>query len=43
MTRRLAYFQVAPDAVKALADTRPSIESSAIEPKLRARVKLRVS
>jgi AhpD family alkylhydroperoxidase len=43
MTRRIAYYQVAPDAVKALSVTRPYIESSGIEPRLRALVELRVS
>jgi AhpD family alkylhydroperoxidase len=40
---RLMYNQVAPDAVKGLASTRPYIASSAIEPRLRALVELRVS
>jgi AhpD family alkylhydroperoxidase len=40
---RLAYYQVAPDALKALSATRPYLESSGIEPRLRALVELRVS
>ena len=43
MTRRIAYYQVAPDALKALSATRPYIESSGIDPRLRALVELRVS
>jgi AhpD family alkylhydroperoxidase len=43
MARRIAYDQVAPDALKSLAATRPYIESSGIEPRLRALVELRVS
>jgi AhpD family alkylhydroperoxidase len=43
MARRIAYHQVAPDALKSLAATRPYIESSGIEPRLRALVELRVS
>jgi len=43
MTRRIAYYHVAPDAVKALGATRPYIESSGIPPRLRALVELRVS
>jgi AhpD family alkylhydroperoxidase len=43
MTRRIAYYQVAPDALKALSATRPYIESSGFEPQLRALVESRVS
>src|SRR3954467_7872412 len=43
MSRRISYFQVAPDAVKQLSNTRPYIESSNIEPRLRALVELRTS
>jgi AhpD family alkylhydroperoxidase len=43
MTRRIAYFQVAPDGLKALAASRPYLSSSNIEPRLRALVELRVS
>jgi AhpD family alkylhydroperoxidase len=43
MSRRLAYFQAAPDAVKQLSATRPYIESTNIEPRLRALVELRCS
>ena len=43
MTRRIAYYQVAPDAVKSLSATRTYIESSSIEPRLRALVELRTS
>jgi uncharacterized peroxidase-related enzyme len=43
MTRRLAYFQIAPDAVKALAATKTYIEGTGLSPRLRALVELRVS
>lgn len=43
MSLRLAYHTIAPEAVKSLAATRPYIESTAIERKLRALVELRVS
>src|SRR5260370_4756999 len=43
MSQRLAYFQVAPEALKALSATRTYIQSSGIEPRLRALVELRVS
>ena len=43
MSPRLPYHTIAPDAVKSLAATRPYIASTAIEPKLRALVELRVS
>ncbi|CAN5611798.1 carboxymuconolactone decarboxylase family protein [soil metagenome] len=40
---RIAYFQVAPEALKALTASRPYIAASNIEPRLRALVELRVS
>jgi AhpD family alkylhydroperoxidase len=40
---RIDYAKVAPDAVKALAGVRPYLSSTAIEPKLRALIELRVS
>jgi AhpD family alkylhydroperoxidase len=43
MPRRIAYQQVAPDALKALLAAQPYIASTAIEPRLRALVELRVS
>jgi AhpD family alkylhydroperoxidase len=43
MTRRIAYFQVAPDGLKALSVTRPYIEACDIDARLRALVELRVS
>ena len=43
MTMRIAYSQVAPDAVKALAAAQPYIKSTSIEPRLHALVELRVS
>jgi AhpD family alkylhydroperoxidase len=43
MNRRIAYSQVAPEAVKALSATRPYIAASGIEPRLRALVELRTS
>lgn len=43
MTKRIAYFQAAPDALKALGATRTYIEASGIAPRLRALVELRVS
>jgi AhpD family alkylhydroperoxidase len=43
MSRRIPYFQVAPDAVKQLSAARPYIESTNIEPRLRALVELRSS
>ncbi len=43
MAKRIEYNQVAPDAVKALSATRPYLAASAIEPRLRALVELRVS
>jgi AhpD family alkylhydroperoxidase len=43
MGKRLDYVRVAPDAVKALSATRPYLAASAIEPRLRALVELRVS
>ncbi|BBO35450.1 carboxymuconolactone decarboxylase family protein [Lacipirellula parvula] len=43
MSKRLDYARVAPEAVKALAATRPYIQSTAISPRLRALVELRTS
>ena len=43
MSRRIPYFQVAPEAVKQLSAIRPYIESTGIEPRLRALVELRAS
>ena len=43
MSRRILYFQAAPDAVKQLSATRPYIESTNIERRLRALVELRSS
>ncbi len=43
MSRRILYYQVAPDAVKALQGTEPYIKSANIEPRLRALVELRTS
>jgi AhpD family alkylhydroperoxidase len=43
MSRRIPYFQAAPDAVKQLSATRPYIESTSIERRLRALVELRSS
>jgi len=43
MSRRIPYFQVAPDAVKQLSAIRPYIESTSIGPRLRALVELRAS
>lgn len=43
MSHRIAYHQIAPDALKALSATRPYIESCSIEPRLRALVELRAS
>jgi AhpD family alkylhydroperoxidase len=43
MPRRLAYIQIAPDAVKALSATNTYLESTNIEPRLRALVELRTS
>ena len=43
MTGRIAYFQVAPDALKSLQGTRDYLEKSAIEAGLRHLVELRVS
>lgn len=43
MSRRIAYYQVAPDAIQALAASRPYIESSSIDVRLRALVELRSS
>jgi AhpD family alkylhydroperoxidase len=43
MTKRIDYNRVAPDAVKALAATKPYIQSSEIPARLRALVELRTS
>ena len=43
MSKRLDYRRVAPDAVKALAATKPYIQSSEISARLRALVELRTS
>src|SRR6476660_3904038 len=43
MSRRIPYFQVAPDAVKALSATSSYFETTSIEPRLRALVELRTS
>jgi AhpD family alkylhydroperoxidase len=43
MSQRIAYAQVAPDALKALSATRPYIASSTVDARLRALVELRVS
>lgn len=43
MAKRVDYARVAPDAVKALSATHPYLAASAIEPRLRALVELRVS
>ena len=43
MARRIAYFQVAPDALKALTSARAHLATSGVEPRLRALVELRTS
>jgi AhpD family alkylhydroperoxidase len=43
MAQRLAFFKIAPEAIKALSATHPYIEAAGIEPRLRALVNLRVS
>jgi AhpD family alkylhydroperoxidase len=43
MARRIDYNRVAPDAIKALAATQPYLAGSAIQPRLRALIELRVS
>ena len=43
MSQRIAYFQVAPDAVKSLSATRTYFAASGFDPRLRALVELRVS
>src|SRR3954447_9389736 len=43
MSRRIQYFQVAPDAVKALTASSTYIKTTNIEPRLRALVELRTS
>ena len=43
MSRRIAYYQVAPEGIKALQGIDPYFKSSNIEPRLRALVELRTS
>lgn len=43
MTRRIAYYQVAPEGIKALQGADAYFKSSNIEPRLRALVELRTS
>lgn len=43
MVQRIDYYQVAPDAVKSLATTRPYFATCAIDARLKALVELRVS
>ena len=43
MPRRIAYYQVAPEGIKALQGIDPYFKSSNIEPRLRALVELRTS
>ena len=43
MPRRIAYFQVAPEGIKALQGVDAYFKSSNIEPRLRALVELRAS
>jgi AhpD family alkylhydroperoxidase len=43
MPRRIAYAKIAPDGLRALSATRPYIETSSIDARLRALVELRVS
>jgi AhpD family alkylhydroperoxidase len=43
MSRRIPYYQASPEAIKQLSTIRPYIESTNIEPRLRARVELRSS
>jgi AhpD family alkylhydroperoxidase len=43
MSRRIAYYQVAPEGIKALQSIDPYFKSSNIEPRLRALVELRTS
>jgi AhpD family alkylhydroperoxidase len=43
MPRRIPYFQIAPEGVKALQGIDPYFKSTNIEPKLRALVELRTS
>jgi AhpD family alkylhydroperoxidase len=43
MSRRIPYYQASPDAVKQLSAIRPYIESTNIQPRLRALVELRCS
>ena len=43
MSRRIPYFQVAPEGIKALQGVDPYLKSTNIEPRLRALVELRTS
>jgi len=43
MSLRIPYHKIAPEGLKALAATRPYFATTAIEPKLKALVELRVS
>jgi AhpD family alkylhydroperoxidase len=43
MSRRIAYYQIAPEGIQALQGTDPYFKSSNIEPRLRALVELRTS
>lgn len=43
MSRRIQYFQVAPEGIKALQAVDPYLKSTNIEPRLRALVELRTS
>jgi AhpD family alkylhydroperoxidase len=43
MPRRIAYYQVAPEGIKALQGLDPYLKSTNIEPRLRALVELRTS
>jgi AhpD family alkylhydroperoxidase len=43
MSRRIPYYQVAPEGIKALQGVDPYLKSTNIEPRLRALVELRTS
>jgi AhpD family alkylhydroperoxidase len=43
MSRRITYYQIAPDAIKSLTATRTYLDATGFEPRLRALVELRVS
>lgn len=43
MSRRIPYFQVAPEGIKAIQGVDPYLKSTNIEPRLRALVELRTS